>query len=178
MPEPPSDHLLRVMGREAIANRVLDLGCGDGRHTEPLARLGFDVYACNPNAVETARARLSHVWTAENARRRITPANPDALGYPDEFFDWIIAYGAYDMAADADELMDALEETRRVMKDGAWIYVTMSSRMVGEVATPQALAQLLRHAKFASAGSAEEVTEDGKRMLRGIFRKVDGATPV
>lgn len=173
MSQPPSDHLLRVLGREAPTNSVLDLGCADGRHTEPLARLGFDLYACDAD-VETARARLADVWGKEEATRRITPAKPTALGYPDAFFDWVIAYGAYDGVADAAELMDALEETRRVLKTGGWIYVTMSEATVGEEATPEALTRLLNHAEFAPAGRAEEDLENRERLLRGIFRNVDG----
>lgn len=73
--------------------------------------------------------------------------------------------------------MDALEETRRVMKDGAWIYVTIRERTVGEDATPEALTRLFNHAEFALAGPAEETHENGERLLRGIFRKVDVGTP-
>lgn len=69
--------------------------------------------------------------------------------------------------------MDALEETRRVMKDGAWIYATMHEGTVGEEATPEALTRLFNRAEFAPAGSAERNDEDGERLLRGIFRKVN-----
>lgn len=174
---PPSDHLLRVFGREATTNRILDLECGDGRHTEALARLGFDLYACDSNDVEPARDRVLEIWGTEEPKRRITPAKPTALGYPDDFFDWVVAHGAYDDVADAAELMDALEETRRVLKTGGWIYVAMHEQTVGEEATPQALDRLLNHSDFAPAGVTEEALENGQRVLRGIFRKVEVGLP-
>ena len=80
---------------------------------------------------------------------------------------------AYDEVADT----AALEETRRVVKDGAWIYVTIREGTVGEEATPEALTRLFNHAEFVPAGAAEEAKEDGERLLRGIFRKVDGGNP-
>ncbi len=173
--EPASDHLLRVFGREETTNHVLDLGCGDGRHTEPLGRLGFDLFACDRD-IDVARDRLAEIWGREEAERRVTHAKPDALGYPDEFFDWVVAYGAYNCVSNAAELMDALEETRRVLKTGGWIYVAMSEQTVGEEATPETLTLLFNHAGFASAGLAEEDVENGERLLRGIFRRVDPDT--
>lgn len=175
---PPSDHLLRVFGREVTTNRVLDLECGDGRHTVALAQLGFDLYACDSNDVEPARDRVLEIWGREEVKRRITPAKPTALGYPDEFFDWIVAHSAYDNVADAAELMDALEETRRVLRTGGWIYVAIREQTVGEEATRQALDRLMNHAEFAQAGVTEEAEEYGERVLRGIFRKVDAVTVV
>lgn len=169
---------MRVLAREATAGCVLDLGCADGRHTEPLARLGFDLYACDAVDVEAARKRLAELWGEEEATRRITPANPSALGYPNEFFDWVVAYGPYDGAKNAVDLMDALEETRRVLKIGGWIYVAMAEHTVGEEATPEALTRLFGHAGFVPAGPAEEAVENGGRLLRGIFRKVDAGTPL
>ena len=70
--------------------------------------------------------------------------------------------------------MDALEETRRVMKDGGWIYVVMREATVGEEATPEALVCLFDHAKIATAGPIEAAKDEGQQLLRGIFRKVDG----
>jgi len=169
---------LRVLAREATANRVLDLGCADGRHTEPLARLGFDLYACDAVNVEAARERLTEVWGEEEARRRITPANLSALGYPDEFFDWVVAHCAYDGANNATDLMDALEETRRVLKTGGWIYVAMRERTVGEEATPEAFTQLFDQAGFVPAGPEEEAVGNGESLLRGIFRKIGGEMPL
>ena len=72
--------------------------------------------------------------------------------------------------------MDGLEETRRVMEAGAWIYVTVREPTVGEDATPEALSRLFNYAEFAFAGPAEEAYEDGENVLRGIFRKVDAET--
>ena len=54
----------------------------------------------------------------------------------------------------------------------------MHEGTVGEEATPEALTRLFNRAEFASAGTAEEAEEEGERLLRGVFRKVDGEMAV
>lgn len=177
---PPSDHLLRTFAAVPVSDRVLDLGCGQGRHTVPLAALGFDLYACASEATDVAatRAALAPTWDTEEAERRITRARPAALGYPDDFFDWIVAYGAYDEAAHMADLVDMLAETYRVLKPGGWVVIAMRERAIGADATPSALTCLLEQVRFALAEAPVEEDEDGERLLRGIYRKVDATTPV
>ena len=118
----PSDHLLRTLAAVAPTSRVVDLGCAGGRHTEPLARLGFEVWACDPDpaAVDASRARLAALLGREEAERRVTVARPSALGYPDAFADW----GVLTTLPDGpDDRAAAFAEAARVLKPGAWLWV-------------------------------------------------------
>ncbi len=176
---PPSEHLLRTMAAVPVQSRVLDLGCATGRHTVPLAQLGFDLWACDETdeAVVAARIRLAAVLGEDEAARRVTPARAAALGYPDDHFDWVIAHGVYDRAASAAEMKEMLAETRRVIKNGGWIIVGFRRALAGSDLTPETLTKL-----FAEAGLAlaEEPVEeiDSEPVLRAIFRKVDATTPL
>ncbi len=170
---PPSDHVLRTLAAVPVAARVLDLGCGTGHHTEALARLGFDVYACDTDreALDEARARVADALGEEEAARRITPARAAALGYPDNFFDWVVAHGVYDTAASATDLKEMLAETRRVLTPGGWTIVAFRRAHAGPDLTPNTLTKLMAEADLALAEAPVEEDEHGEMIMRGIYRK-------
>lgn len=155
---PASDHLLRTLAAVAPGTRIVDLGCADGRHAEPLARLGFDVWACDPDpdAVAASRARLASVLGEDEAARRVTTAQLDALGYPDTFADWGVVTSLPDEARVA-----ALTEAARVLRPGAWLWV--------QTQRPEGL-----EADAADAGlvvAEEPGRETGGDPTHAIFRR-------
>ena len=190
----PSDRLLRTFASVPPAGRVLDLGCGDGRHTVPLARLGFDLHACDPaeEAVARARTRLTDVLGSGEAKRRVIRAHPNALGYPDAFFDWVVAYRLGEAAAAREALLDVLQETRRVLKPGGWLYLTAlalpdsldleaTSGYAGDAAmdlrfTKATLGELLDEARFAEAEAPQREKGDGRPLWHAIYRRVEAST--
>ena len=174
-----STHLLRTLAAVPVESRVLDLGCGPGHHAEALARLGFDLYACEQDdeVVAATRHRVAGVFGEEEAEQRVIPARPGALGYADDFFDWVVAHGTYDEAESAAELKDMLAETRRVLKNGGWVFVAFRRRLAGPDLTPETLVKLFAEAGLALAEDPAE-DDDGEPVLRAIFRKVDATTPL
>jgi SAM-dependent methyltransferase len=174
----PSHHVLRTLAAVPVRSRVLDLGCGGGRHAEPIVRLGFDAYACDPDetALADARARVADVIGEEEAAQRVTPARAAALGYPDDFFDWVVAHGTYDSAESAAELKEMLAETRRVLKPGGWVIAAFRRELAGPDLTPDTLTKLFAEAGLALAEDPAE-DDDGEPVLRGIYRNVDPTTP-
>lgn len=194
---PPSDHLLRTLASVPPTDCVLDLGCGGGRHTVPLARLGFDLHACDAaeEAVARARSRLAEVIDPGEAERRVVRAHPSALGYPDAFFDWVVVYDVYASVASREALLDALAETRRVLKPGGWVYLTvpalpddldLSGADAGYAGdsplqfrfTPETLGEIMGEATFAEAQPPQPVREGGRPLLHAIYRRVEADTPV
>lgn len=187
--EGPSDHLLRTFGAVPAASRVLDLGCGRGVHTRPLMELGLDVFACDssPEAVRAVRSRIYEDAGKREARGRCSISRLDALTYPDEFFDWIVAFESLSRLETRDEMIAVLGEVCRVLKPGGRLYVAVpgipgegdgvkargyagDSGLIPSF-TPQTLEELLEEAGLAPAERPSAVLEGGQRFVRAIYRK-------
>jgi len=123
----PSDDLLRTMAAVPVQSAVLDLGCGEGRHTEPLLRLGFPVHACDPRpeAVAATRSLVADLIDEDTAEQCVGQATLETFDYPEETFDWVIAYRAEVYVETGDDLERLFTESRRVLKPGGWVYVTL-----------------------------------------------------
>ena len=190
-----SDDLLRTMAAVPVDSSVLDLGCGRGRHTEALLRLGFPVHACDPRpgAVARTRSLVADLIDEETAERCVGEATLDAFDYPAETFDWVIADRAEVYASTKAELRRVLTVSRRVLKPGGWVYVTLpasevdledAERTEGDGAPvdapaaeagPFALDSLdarRREADLEVAKEPEVVEEAGGRRVHAIYRKV------
>ena len=155
----PSAHLLRTLAAVPTAARVVDVACGAGRHLRPLAQLGFDVWgsAADATSVAAARAAISDVLGAEAAARRVTPAAPDALGYPDGWADWAVVAGV-----PLDRLSGVFAEAARVLRPGAWIWA--------EAADADALASAAHAAGLADA----EAPGESGGLVHAVFRTPGG----
>lgn len=191
----PSDHLLRTFGAIPASSRVLDLGCGRGSHTDPLVKLGFDVFACDTTLelVETVRSRLSKTVGEVEARKRCSVSRLDALEYPEAFFDWIVAFECLSRIATREGMLDVLREARRVLKSGGWFYVAVpvipedgvtavgrgyaGDSGLAPTFTPRTLDELLKIADFASAERPSVALDGGRRLVQAIYRKIDEHTP-
>lgn len=150
----PSDHLLRTLAAVPPATRVVDVACGSGRHLDPLARLGFDVWGSAEDAddVKAARRRLADTLGQEESARRVTRGAPDALGYPDAWADWMVLAGIADLGV-------ALTEAVRVLKPGAWVWVETDA------------ADGLREAADAAGLVIAEAPAEVDGVTHAIFRR-------
>lgn len=204
--QPPSDHLLRTMAAVPVTSYILDLGCGEGRHTEPLMRLGFPVHGCDPrpDAVEATRERIAELVGEEDAENCVRVADLSDIQYPDASFDWVIAYHAETLAPTTDQLQTLLSEARRMLKPGGWVYLTVPAaasdideqdRTSGDGAPVEppdnpsdssapsgafsidALTEQQEAANLAVASAPEIANEHGQPRLRAIFRRVEPETP-
>lgn len=128
----PSEHCVRMLcsyRKEfgSSGKKVLDLGCGNGRHVWLAAKEGFDAYGIDlsQHAIDLAKNWMSGDNLAYKDLRSGNIA--EALPYEDNFFDIIISYGALDHMA-LDESKKAIGEARRVLKSGGLILLKLEAR--------------------------------------------------
>jgi len=72
--------------------KVLDIGCGAGRNSLMLHKLGFDIYGCdfNKKMVQATKTRLP-----KSLNKKIIISNMINLPYKNNFFDFVISNGVF-----------------------------------------------------------------------------------
>lgn len=104
--------------------RILDLGCGNGRHVVFFAELGFDVYGIDisEEAIEIANAWLEK----KGLKAYLKVGDIEKLPFEDEYFDIIISFGVLDHILFT-KAKNVIEEVRRVLAPNGYIYITLRS---------------------------------------------------
>lgn len=92
-PTPFVVRALRMIRRGAPRGRVLDLGCGEGRHTLASAREGFDAVGLDYQPLAIRRARALARRKKVRGRFRFRVGDAYRLPFPPNSFDAIIDYG-------------------------------------------------------------------------------------
>jgi SAM-dependent methyltransferase len=110
-------------------DRLLDLGCGFGRHSYQAARLGAEVVACDASAEEVHNVRdtfgaMAVAGELDADKARVGSVQGDALCLPfaDGSFDRVIASEVLEHIPD-DET--AMAELSRVLRPGGTMAVTV-----------------------------------------------------
>jgi tellurite methyltransferase len=105
--------------------KILDIGCGAGRHALLLSDAGFDVYACD--ASEASVTLVDGALSQRGMEDRVLKAGMAALPYESETFDWVIAWNVLYHGSFFD-LVTATGEVRRVLKKGGRFEGTFISK--------------------------------------------------
>ncbi|MFX0078539.1 MAG: class I SAM-dependent methyltransferase [Candidatus Hermodarchaeota archaeon] len=102
--------------------RVLDLGCGSGRHTVFLAKVGFDVFGLDlaPTGLSETIQQLAEAGLTAH----VTLSDIQRLPYDDGFFDAIVSVQVihHNRIKDIEE---TVSEMHRVLKAGGLVWVTV-----------------------------------------------------
>jgi SAM-dependent methyltransferase len=149
-----------------VRGRVLDLGCGSGRHLEALHARGLEAHGLDRSAALLARA-------APALRARLVRADFRALPYPARAFDAVLmlfsSFGYFDAAGDA----RVLAELARVLAPGGLgVLDLMNPARVRATLVPESRTQ---------RGSLEvrerrRLAPGGLRVLKEVsVRSADGA---
>jgi len=123
----PQEHVVALVPRlrERSAQRVLDLGCGAGRHTVYLAREGFQV--CAVDIAENGLANTRAWLVRENLSAELKRADIEQIPYPDGSFDAVISvYVIYHKTIAGMRRVAA--EIYRVLQSGGLALVSLQSK--------------------------------------------------
>lgn len=123
----PDEEVIRIIKKFFIPNnakKVLDVGCGSGRHTMALLREGFQVEAIDSSS--TALNIAKDMVLNLDANVNFNEGNIVKLPYKDEEFDGIICWGVLHYLTD-EEFEKAFSELFRVLKPGGILGLTLRS---------------------------------------------------
>lgn len=101
---------------------VLDLGCGEGRNTMYLGRIGYR--AIGLDLSRKAVRLLANNLFAEEVRGAAIVGDARSLPFPDNAFGGVLAHNLFDHL-DPDGWVSAMAETRRVVVDGGVLLMTL-----------------------------------------------------
>ena len=88
-PQEDMPQVIKLLRKEK-AKRILDLGCGTGRHTVMLAKAGFEVYGTD---ISDEGLKLTRIWLEEKGlKARLKKASCyRRFPFKDDFFDAVIS---------------------------------------------------------------------------------------
>lgn len=110
--------------------KVLDLGCGTGRHLVFLAKKGFDVYGFD---VAEEGVKIAKNWLKEEGQKADFKIGSiyKRLPYPDNFFDAMISISAIHHGK-IEEIRKTIEEIKRILKPDGLIFINLRKRKIRE----------------------------------------------
>lgn len=174
---------------------MLHVGCGAGRHTEALLRLGFPVHACDPrpDAVQTTRAVVRELVDDETAESCVQQRSLQALDTLDETFDWVIVDRTEALVDSLMQLEVLLRKTHDLVSPGGWVYVLAPavpgaaeeiSSGAGEGRDddgirlqPSDLEAETLNTEFVDSRSPSRVRENNAERIHALYRRVERSGP-
>jgi ubiquinone/menaquinone biosynthesis C-methylase UbiE len=122
--DPHSDipRLATIFHREGV-RRILDLGCGTGRHIVYLSREGFELSGFDSS--KTALELLAK-WLKEEglAAEYCLSRMEESFPYPDNYFDAVISIQVIHHNL-MDDILATIQEITRVLKIGGYLFITV-----------------------------------------------------
>jgi len=124
-PKYPSELVVQYVFRNFKRDgntKVLDLGCGAGRHSYFMARENIDVYGIDISSEGVAYT--DKILKQDNLKGEFKVGTLDNIPYGNEFFDGIISCGVLYYCIFS-EIEKSAEEIYRVLKKGAKALITI-----------------------------------------------------
>ena len=129
-PQEDVEKIAKIFKKHGV-RRVLDLGCGTGRHLVYFAQKGFDIYGYD---IAEEGIKIAKGWLKEEklkARFKIGSIYKK-LPYSDDFFDAVISTNTIHHAR-IKKIRKAVKEIERVLKPGGLIFITVRRRVFKEL---------------------------------------------
>ncbi|MFW9921005.1 MAG: class I SAM-dependent methyltransferase [Candidatus Thorarchaeota archaeon] len=121
-PHPEMERLIKIFHTRKV-HRILDLGCGTGRHIIYFSERGFQMYGTD--ASESA-IELSKEWVKESNLTAHLEIHRMEQSFPfdDDFFDALISIQVIHHNLISD-ILRTIHEIRRVVREGGVIFISV-----------------------------------------------------
>ncbi|KAL7842581.1 hypothetical protein SRHO_G00242700 [Serrasalmus rhombeus] len=183
-------HSVQQMGRPLSGLRILDVGCGGGLLTEPLARLGADVLGIDPvqDSVRIAELHLSHDPALRGRVQYRACSLEELIEEEEEVKEGFHALLASEVMEHLADLNTFIDSCHHVLKPGGSLFITTINRtqlsyILGIIFAEQILRFVPRGThdweKFISPVELETLVEStgfSVQCIRGmLYNPVSGA---
>lgn len=105
-------------------DKILDLGCGSGRHMKFLAENGFKAYGCDISSEAIFHAK--NLLKEHKLQGVLEIASMESIPFDSEFFDGLFCIGAL-MYGTKEQIEQNAKEIHRVLKKGAKAFLILRS---------------------------------------------------
>ena len=113
-----------ILGKKQ-KKKILDLGCGIGRHIIYFAREGFQVYGCD---ISEQAINFTNKWLKEEKlEAEVQKGIFTSINYPDNTFDLVIAINVIYHGFKKD-IIKGFSEVLRILKPGGIFYGTLKTK--------------------------------------------------
>lgn len=131
----PHENISKVISKFSIykIKKVLDLGCGSGRHTILLSKEGFNLTGID---FSKEAIKLARLWAKkENVKSKFVIGNiHKKLNFKNDSFDGITAIDSLQYESTKD-LEFTLKECKRVLKRGGLLFITLPTKICNPLVT-------------------------------------------
>ena len=119
------DFILSVLPLEA-GDRILDIGCGFGRHSHELAQRGFDVLGIDPSAAMIAAAQEN--FTGDDPTPQFRQLRGEELQVENEFNAALCLFTTLGQVSGQEDNLPLLENAYCALHPGGWLVLEVPQR--------------------------------------------------
>lgn len=171
----PKKEIIKIakIFKKSGVKKILDLGCGSGRHVVYLAKNGFDVFGYD---IAKEGIKLAKEWLKEKGLKANFEIGSiyDKLPYKNAFFDAIISTHAIHHGTIKD-VRKAIAEVKRVLKPSGLIFINLRKRRIRKYDPKNPIIEKYGHQKvsYKMIGPRTYMPIEGgeKGLLHYLFDK-------
>lgn len=126
-PHQDADYLRKFLSKHGV-KRILDLGCGDGRHLVYFAKSGFEMFGLDsaPTAIELAEKWLKR----EGIHAELTCTDMSTIPWHNDLFGAVICINTINHHR-LEAIRRTISEMHRVLRKDGWLFVTAHTNRPG-----------------------------------------------
>lgn len=165
--EKPQEDMKKIVNifKEKGFKKILDLGCGSGRHAVYLAKHGFEVYGIDisPKGIE-----ITKIWLKKEKLKADLKVGDiyKKLPYPNNFFDALISTQTLHHNR-INKIRKLIKEIERILKTNGLIFITVSKRGVKKLIPKEKMWKI----KFIAPRTFIPLSHDEKGVIHYWFNK-------